>query len=88
MNIATWLLAGVIIGWLAYSMLGFNPARGKPASMAIGAMGGVVGGSMVAPMFTAAAVPGNFSFSGLFFAAAIAAALLAIGDMLYGRWGV
>jgi len=89
MNIVMWMLAGGILGWVGYSYLNFNEGRGKIVSIIIGAMGGFLGGKMVAPMFTAAvAVPGDFSLSALFFAAAIAAAFLAVGNLVYNRWGV
>jgi len=88
MNIAVWMLTGAIVGWLGYSILGFNEARGKMVSLVIGAIGGVVGGNLVAPMFGAAAAPGDFSFLALVFAAAIAAAFLAVGNLLHNRWGV
>lgn len=88
MIIATWMLAGAIVGWLCYSVLGMNEVRDKAVSIVVGAMGGVVGGSMLAPMLTTAAAPGGFSVAGLLVAAAIAAALLAIGELLSNRWGV
>jgi uncharacterized membrane protein YeaQ/YmgE (transglycosylase-associated protein family) len=88
MDIVMWVLAGGILGWLGYSQLGFNEGRGKIVSIVIGCMGGCVGGKMIAPMFTAAAVPGDFSLSALFFAAAVAAAFLAVGNLVYNRWGV
>jgi uncharacterized membrane protein YeaQ/YmgE (transglycosylase-associated protein family) len=88
MNIAVWMLAGAIVGWLGYSILGFNEARGKMVSIVIGAIGGVVGGNLVAPMFGAAAAPGGFSFLALVFAAAIAATFLAVGNLVHNRWGV
>src|SRR3954451_13665375 len=36
MNIATWMLSGALVGWLGYSVLGFNQARGKMVSLIIG----------------------------------------------------
>jgi hypothetical protein len=48
----------------------------------------VVGGNVVAPMFAAAAAPGDFSFFAVVVAAAIAAAFLAIGNLVHNRWGV
>jgi uncharacterized membrane protein YeaQ/YmgE (transglycosylase-associated protein family) len=88
MNIAMWLLAGGIVGWLGYTVLGFNEARGKMVSIVLGAIGGVVGGNLVAPMFITAVAPGDLSLAALVFAAAVAAAFLAIGNLLYNRWGV
>jgi uncharacterized membrane protein YeaQ/YmgE (transglycosylase-associated protein family) len=88
MNIAIWILSGAIVGWLGYSVLGFNEARGKMVPIVIGAIGGIVGGNLVAPMFTAAPASGDFSFLAMIFAAAVAAAFLAIGNLLHNRWGV
>jgi uncharacterized membrane protein YeaQ/YmgE (transglycosylase-associated protein family) len=88
MNIVMWMLAGGILGWVGYSQLGFNEGRGKMVSILMGATGGFLGGKMVAPMFSAAAVPSDFSLSALFFAAAVAAAFLAVGNLVYNRWGV
>lgn len=88
MNIAIWILAGGILGWVGYAFLGFNAERAKVVPMLIGAAGGFFGGKVIAPLFTAGAVPVNFSMVALFFAVAIAAAFLAAGNFLYNRWGV
>jgi uncharacterized membrane protein YeaQ/YmgE (transglycosylase-associated protein family) len=89
MNIIIWMLAGGILGWIGYSFLHFNEQRGVVISIIIGAVGGIFGGKMIAPMFTAvAAVPADFSSSALFFSAAAAAAFLAVGNLVYNRWGV
>ena len=89
MNIVIWLFAGGVLGWVGHAYLGFNEARGMIVSIIIGAVGGLLGGNIVAPMFTAAAaVPADFNSSALFFAAAVAAALLAVGNLVYNRWGV
>jgi uncharacterized membrane protein YeaQ/YmgE (transglycosylase-associated protein family) len=88
MNIAIWILAGGILGWVGYAFLGFNTARAKMVPILIGAAGGFFGGKVIAPMFTAVAVPVNFSMVALLFAAAVAAAFLAAGNFVYNRWGV
>jgi uncharacterized membrane protein YeaQ/YmgE (transglycosylase-associated protein family) len=89
MNIIVWMLAGGTLGWAACSYLGFNEERGMIVSIIIGALGGLAGGKLIAPMFTAAeAVPGDFSFSALLFAGAVAAAFLAVGNLVHDRWGV
>jgi uncharacterized membrane protein YeaQ/YmgE (transglycosylase-associated protein family) len=89
MNIVMWMLAGGILGWAGYKFLGYNEARGMMVSVIIGAAGGILGGKMIAPIFTAAAaVPGGFSSSAMFFAAAIAAACLFVSKRVYNRWGV
>jgi uncharacterized membrane protein YeaQ/YmgE (transglycosylase-associated protein family) len=89
MNIVVWILAGGVLGWVGLKFAGFNEERGMVVSIIIGAVGGVLGGKLIAPMFTtAAAVPEVFSLSALFFAAAVAAAFLAVGNLVGNRWGV
>jgi uncharacterized membrane protein YeaQ/YmgE (transglycosylase-associated protein family) len=89
MDILVWMLTGGAVGWAGYSFLGFNEARGMTASIIIGTLGGFFGGKMIAPMFSgAAAVSGDFSSLALLFAAAAAAAFLAVGNLVYNRWGV
>jgi len=89
-NIAMWILAGGIVGWLAYSVIGYNEERGVVVSLVIGAFGGFVGGKALAPMLSssAAAVPGNFSMAALFCAAAVAAGFLFLGNVSQKRWGI
>lgn len=89
MNIVVWMLAGAALGWIGISFLRFNEGRGTLVSMVIGTVGGLFGGKIMAPMFTAAAaVPDAFSASALIFAVALAAAFLAIGNLVYERYGV
>lgn len=88
MNIVLWMLAGAALGWIGYSVLGLNEARGKMVSIVIGAFGGIVGGKMLAPVFTTIAPTGEFSMPALLFAACVAAAFLAIGNLVHNRWGV
>ena len=89
MNIAMWVLAGGVLGWVGYKFLDVNSGRGMIVSMIIGAVGGLLGGKIIAPMFTAvAAVPADFSSSALFFAAVVAAAFLFAGNLIHDRWGV
>ena len=88
MNIALWILAGGILGWVGYAFLGYNADRAKLVPILIGATGGFFGGKVIAPMFTAVAVPANFSMVALVFAAIVAAGFLAAGNFVYNRWGV
>ena len=90
MNIVLWILAGSIVGWLAYTVIGYNGERGVVVSLVIGAFGGFVGGKVLAPMLSssAAAVPGDFSMQALFCAAAVAGALLFLGNISQKRWGI
>lgn len=89
MDIIMWLVAGGVIGWVALAYLGFNEGRGLNASVIIGAMGGVLGGKLLAPMFGAgAAVPGEFSLGVLIVVLASAAACVAIANQIHNRFGV
>lgn len=88
MNLFMWILAGSFLGWVGFSFLGYNESRGKLVSILIGAAGGIFGGKMIAPMVAAATVPGVLSLPTLFIAAAVAAAFLAIGNLVHNRWGL
>jgi len=87
MNTVFWLVAGALLGWIGYSAMGLNETIGKMAAVILGAMGGVLGGKVIAPLFAGATlVPGAFSGSALFFAAAVAAAILVTTHLVMARW--
>jgi len=88
MNIAMWILAGGLLGWVGYAFLGYNADRAKVVPILIGAAGGFFGGKVIAPLFTAVAVPASFSMVALVFAAIVAAGFLAASNFAYNRWGV
>lgn len=89
MNVVIWMLIGSGLGWVTYSYFGFNENRGPVVSIIIGALGGFVGGHVVAPMFTAGVLaPGEFSTPALLFAAGIAVGFVAAGNLIHKRWGI
>jgi len=89
MNVALWLAAGAFIGWAGFAFLKLNARRGATTSVLIGTAAGFLGGSLLAPMLSAATVfSGDFNPLSLFTACACAAACLVIGDMVYKRFGV
>ena len=92
MDIVTWMLAGAGLGWITFSYLSLNAERGLIVSIIIGAVGGLIGGKLIAPMFTsastAAAGQAELSIATVFFAGAAAAAALAAGNLVHKRWGV
>ncbi len=89
MSIAVWLLAGGFLGWIACAFLGFNEDRGRFVSILIGAAGGFIGGSVIAPMLGAGPVlPETYTTMSIVFAAAVAAAFLYAGNFIQDRWGV
>jgi uncharacterized membrane protein YeaQ/YmgE (transglycosylase-associated protein family) len=87
-NIVLCMLGGGILGWLGYAYAGFNEGRGRLVSIIIGTAGGFFGAKMVAPIFTSTDLPGDFSLPVLLIAAAVAAAVLAVGNVIYRRWGM
>jgi len=89
MSMFVWVVAGALLGWIAFAYLDMSAGRGQLISLVIGATGGVLGGKLVAPMFVAAsAVPGAFSGATLAIAMLVSAALLLIGNFIYNRWDV
>ena len=89
MNIALWILAGAVVGWLAYAVAGFNAERGLMVSVIIGAFGGFVGGMALAPMImSAAAAPPGVSTSALVIAVLVAATFLFLCNVSQKRWGI
>ena len=87
METLVWLVAGSLIGWLSFSYLGFNEARGVAVTMVIGAVGALIGGKVIAPMFTAATdAGGRLQPDALLFALGGAIGGLVLGDMLHRRW--
>lgn len=89
MNIAMWVLAGGVLGWIGFAYLRANAERGMVISVIIGAVGGLLGGNVLAPMLGAATeTPNDFSMFSLLIAMASAAACLAIGNLVSHRYGV
>jgi uncharacterized membrane protein YeaQ/YmgE (transglycosylase-associated protein family) len=89
MELVLWVAAGAAIGWLAFTKMGLNEQRGMIVSIILGAIGGVIGGKLVAPMFGAvAAIPGEFSLAGLLVVMTSAVACLLLGNLVHSRFGV
>ena len=89
MNVVMWILAGGALGWAGFTLLRINQARGGIASIVIGALGGLIGGQLLAPMLSSSPiVSGDFNIQALFMAAVSASACLAIGNMIERRFGV
>jgi len=89
MNTFLWVFAGAALGWASYAWLGMSEGRGKIAAIVIGAIGGMLGGKMIAPMLTAApAVAADFNMSALVISALVASTLLVVGNLVYKRWEI
>ena len=89
MNIAMWVVAGGVLGWIGFAMLHANRERGMVISIIIGALGGFFGGNVLAPMLGAITdTPNDFSLFSLIIAMTSAAACLAIGNLVSNRYSV
>ena len=89
MNIAMWVVAGGVLGWIGFAILNANKERGMVISVIIGVLGGFFGGNVLAPMLGAVTdTPNDLSLFSLTIALASAAACLAIGNLLSRRMGV
>jgi len=88
MNISLWIICGGALGWVGFAVLHVNTQRGLPASVGTGALGGLFGGMIIAPMLGATVETGNtlHPFS-LVVAVAVAAACLIISNMISRRFG-
>ncbi len=91
MNIAIWVLAGGLLGWIGFPILRANADRGRRriVPIIIGAVGGLFGGNVLVPMLGAAAnTPNDFSMFSLVIALSSAAGCLVIGNLIFKRYGV
>lgn len=87
MNIALWILAGGLVGWIAYAKLRANAHRGIVFSVAVGMIGAFVGGHVLAPLFANAASAADvFSPFALVLASVSAIVCLACSEMIYQRF--
>ena len=86
MNLAYWILAGALLGWLSYVFRRAVGGWGLAASILIGAVGGFAGGNVLAPMLGASReAPNEFSFFSMVIALVCAAGLLAVGKLVSKR---
>lgn len=84
MNITAWILAGGVIGWIAFFYLRFNRKSGVATSMMIGMAGSVAGGTLLAPLLeTVPVYPGDLNPLALAIASAAALATLTIVNMVH-----
>ena len=89
MSTFLWVLAGGMLGWIAYAFLDLSAGRGQLVSVIIGALGGVLGGKLVAPMFgVVSETPGDFSAATMAIAVMASAAVLLLGHFVYDKWDI
>ena len=88
MNVVLWALAGAGIGWISYSALHLNGARGLVVSAIIGVGGAFIGGHVLTPMFEPSDVASGSSVLALLVASVSALSCAFLSDMLYERFGM
>jgi len=88
MNVMMWVIAGGVLGWVGFAIMGVNERRGVVISVILGVVGGFFGGNVLAPMLGASTGPANdFSMLSLLVALASAVGLLAVSNLLSKRFG-
>lgn len=89
MTVVFCMIVGAIVGWLSVALLHLNEARNTITCVVIGALGGFIGGKMVAPMLFAPAPAGEvFNVSTLFSGFVVASICIAVGHWIGKRWDV
>ena len=88
MNVAMWVVAGGMLGWIGFAYLRGNRDLGLATSIAIGAVGGFFGGNVLAPMLGAVTeTPNIFNLFSMTVALGSAAACLALVNLLTRSFG-
>ena len=88
MNVAMWVLAGGMLGWIAFAYINSRMRGGLAISVIIGALGAFFGGNVLAPMLGAVTdTPNVFNLFSMAVALGSAGAWLAIVNMLLRRFG-
>lgn len=82
-----WLLAGAIVGWAGAHFFELNHHRGTIFAMAVGAVGGLLGGKSLAPLLSnAAEIEGHFSIFSMVIAMLLSAACVVTCDLVVKRF--
>ena len=87
MNLILGLLAGSLIGWVAFALLRLNTEQGLRTSLFIGLIGGGIGMQLAQMLSTTGSADGQLNVFALVIAAATAGACLIIANMVASRRG-
>jgi uncharacterized membrane protein YeaQ/YmgE (transglycosylase-associated protein family) len=83
-----WILAGGLVGLIAFAALSLNLRQGRIMSVIIGMVAAFFGGHMLAPVFGATVgESGAINPFALLVAAVTALGCLSISDMMHKRFG-
>ncbi|MBI3917571.1 MAG: GlsB/YeaQ/YmgE family stress response membrane protein [Betaproteobacteria bacterium] len=87
MNVVAWIVAGIIMGWLANRVMNDGETHGRIGYLAVGVLGAFVGVQLLSPMFgPPAADPNAFSITLLISAAIGASLCLFFGTMILRKF--
>jgi uncharacterized membrane protein YeaQ/YmgE (transglycosylase-associated protein family) len=87
MNIAAWMVAGIVVGWLANWVLNAGEKDGRFGYLAVGVLGAFAGVQLLSPMFGAPADdPNEFNMAMLASSGIGAGVCLLVGHMLRRRF--
>ncbi|MEP6942154.1 MAG: GlsB/YeaQ/YmgE family stress response membrane protein [Betaproteobacteria bacterium] len=82
MNLIIWLVVGGVLGWLASLVMKTDGQQGIFLNIVVGAVGALLAGYLIAPMFGTGTINTNdFSIAGLFVSFVGAVILLAIVNL-------
>jgi len=87
MNLILGLLAGSLVGWVAFALLRLNTQQGLRTSLFIGFVGGGIGMQLAQMVGTTAIPDGQLNVFALCIAAATAGACLIVSNMIASRRG-
>ena len=87
MNVVAWIVAGIIMGWLANRVMNDGETHGRIGHLAVGVLGAFAGVQLLSPMFgPPAADPNAFSMTMLISSAMGAALCLVVGTMILRKF--
>lgn len=84
MSIVTWILVGLVVGWLA-GVVVKGSGYGMVGDIVIGILGAIIGGFLASTLFGAAAPVDGFNVTSLFTALVGAVILILVVRALPGR---
>jgi uncharacterized membrane protein YeaQ/YmgE (transglycosylase-associated protein family) len=86
MNIIVWLVVGGILGWIASIIMKTDAQQGIGLNVVVGILGALIGGWVIAPMFTTGTInQGDFSLPSLVASLIGAIFLLAVVNLVQRR---
>lgn len=87
MSIATWIVVGAAMGWIASRIVRADDRRGTGIDVTVGILGTLIGGVLLGPLTRAGApAEDEFSLAGLVISLQVVVVLLAIAHHWRRTW--